>query len=253
MTVNEHASVPPLVFLSHSSSDRDFVEQLRGRIEAAGTKCWIASRDLRTGEEMYAGQIIAAIEACPFFLVVVSGSALDSPHVLREVEKAVSHRSRILVVRRQPVDLRGDWEYFLRSVQWIDAVDRPDDAVTVNLLSALKGPSMAGALQWVRRSKSALLGLAVLTLVLAVSIFLRLQPPVAEPAIVAVLTLAAIFVSTLASSLFWPWVRSSRTLSRSLGMAFAALALYAVLRACSSTTPLRQDLRAHLGPDPRRS
>ena len=60
------AAAAPKVFLSHSSADHDFVESIRAPIEAGGYPCWVAYRDVaKGGEEIYAGQIMAAIEECP--------------------------------------------------------------------------------------------------------------------------------------------------------------------------------------------
>ena len=215
----------PRVFLSHATADHEFVESVRETLEAGGYPCWVAHRDVTKGsEEIYAGQIMAAIEICPDFIVVISRASFDSPHVLREVERAVSERRRIVSLRREPVELTGSWEYLLSAVQWIDSFDRPAVDVGRELVVCLKATPPA----WMPRPGIVWLGLAVPILMLLLALFLRLQPPYLEPLVVAFFSLAALVAPALGARLFMPQLTAPHWLKLSLVVSLSCLLVYAI-------------------------
>ena len=55
--------------------------------------CWMASRDVKPGT-VYADAIVRAINEAKALVLVLSGSAVASSHVGREVERAVLNTSR---------------------------------------------------------------------------------------------------------------------------------------------------------------
>jgi len=77
------------VFLSYSAADKDTALAVLAGLEKQGIRCWIAPRDIPAGSE-YGQQIVDAVKACRVFVVVFSTGANASPHVRREVERAVS-------------------------------------------------------------------------------------------------------------------------------------------------------------------
>src|ERR1700730_7726882 len=77
------------VFVSYASPDAVIANALCSALEAAGIACWIAPRDVRPGD-FYADAIVQAINQCPAFVLILSQVATESPHVLREVERASS-------------------------------------------------------------------------------------------------------------------------------------------------------------------
>jgi hypothetical protein len=215
----------PRVFLSHASADREFVESIRETLESSGYPCWVAYRDvLKANEEIYAGQIMAALEACPDFVVVLSQAALDSPHVYREVERAVSERRRIVSIRHEPVELKGGWEYLLASVQWIDAFGRPARDVGRELAGCLK----ASRPPWMPRPGLVWLGLAVPVLMLLLALFLRLQPPWPEPLVAALFSLAALVAPAVGARLFMPQLEAPHWLKPALAVTLICLLVYAI-------------------------
>jgi hypothetical protein len=56
-------------------------------ISKARLKCWIAPRDVKPGAQ-YADAIVRAINEAKALVLVMSGNAVDSAHVGREVERA---------------------------------------------------------------------------------------------------------------------------------------------------------------------
>lgn len=129
------ASSAPL-FISYASDDAAVATQVCAALEAAGHPCWMAPRDVRAGES-YAAAIVNAIGACRMLILILSASAAESPHVLREVERASSKRRPIISLRVEAVTLPPELEYFLSVNQWLDATGRGVSAVLPALLTAV--------------------------------------------------------------------------------------------------------------------
>lgn len=112
------------IFVSHSSKDFETAEKVCKLIEENGHKCFFAPRDIHTGHE-YAEEIIDGIENADAVLLLLSNAANNSPHVLREIERAVSKKITIIVYRLEEVVLSKSMEYFLMTHQWVNA--KPGD------------------------------------------------------------------------------------------------------------------------------
>ena len=108
------------VFISHSSKDGKIAAELCDFFEKNGKKCFIAPRDIGAGRE-YAEEIINGIDNCNSMILILSENSNDSPHVLREVERAVSKSIPIIIYRLEEVELSKSLEYFLMTNQWLDA------------------------------------------------------------------------------------------------------------------------------------
>lgn len=102
-------------FISHSSKDKEFASHLVEILEAEGLTCWIAPRDIRAGSA-YALEILEAIEASQCVAIVFTEAANASPHVLREVERAIGLRRPLLPLKAFDVTPSGQFNYFLATV-----------------------------------------------------------------------------------------------------------------------------------------
>lgn len=125
------------VFISYASQDAAVAEKLCGALEAAGLPCWIAPRDVRAGES-YAAAIVQAINCCRMLVLVLSKSAIDSSHVLREVERASSKKRSVLSIRMDATPLPPDLEYFLSANQWLDASSGPVEKILPALVECVR-------------------------------------------------------------------------------------------------------------------
>lgn len=109
------------VFLCHSSKDAAQAEALVEALEAVGVGCWLAPRDVESGTP-YPRQLVRAIADCGVFLILVTTHAVDSEHVLRELEQAAKRRRPLL-----PVVVGGamsdDLDYYLGAVHQIHGDD----------------------------------------------------------------------------------------------------------------------------------
>ncbi len=129
--------MPHDVFLSYSAADKDTALAVLAGLEKQGIRCWIAPRDIPAGSE-YGEQIIEAVKACRVFVVVFSAGANSSPHVRREVERAVSLDRTIVPFRVEDVPPTGAMEYCLGGTHWLDALTRPIEPHVVTLVSTLR-------------------------------------------------------------------------------------------------------------------
>jgi hypothetical protein len=83
------------VFISYSSLDRAAAEAVCTALESRDISCWIAPRDIRAGSS-YGEALIDAIGASRLLVLVLTASSNESPHVLREAERAASKAIPIL-------------------------------------------------------------------------------------------------------------------------------------------------------------
>ncbi len=119
---SEAESNPPAqpVFLSYASADAATAQQICEFLESHGVSCWMAPRDVKPGAQ-YADAIVEAINEAKALVLVLSGSAVASAHVGKEVERASSKRKPIIAFRVDACALNRALEYFLSESQWIDA------------------------------------------------------------------------------------------------------------------------------------
>jgi TolB-like protein/Flp pilus assembly protein TadD len=107
------------VFVSYASMDGAVATSIVENLEAQGVKCWLAPRDVKPGAQ-YADAIVRAITEAKVVVLVMSGSAVASSHVGREVERAASKHKQIIAFRIDAAALNPGLEYFLSESQWID-------------------------------------------------------------------------------------------------------------------------------------
>lgn len=105
------------IFISHSSKDAVSAKEVCGLLESSGHGCFLAPRDIRAGRE-YAQEIIEGIDRADVLVLMLSENANQSPHVLREIERAVSRGIPIVVYKMEEVNLTKSMEYFLMMHQW---------------------------------------------------------------------------------------------------------------------------------------
>ncbi len=88
------------VFISHSSKDKAIADAVCATLEAKGTRCWIAPRDILPGID-YGEAIIDAITQCRLMILVLSANANQSRQIIREVERAVNKDVTVIPLSRR--------------------------------------------------------------------------------------------------------------------------------------------------------
>ena len=127
-TIMEHT-----VFISYSSTDKEVADQICAALEAGGTGCWMAPRDIAPGAG-YPAAILEGLQHARVVVVIVTAAAIASPHILTEVGHAFSERKPIIPFRLTATELPPDFDYFLSLSQWLDA----ESGCTPEIVSRLK-------------------------------------------------------------------------------------------------------------------
>ncbi len=143
-TTSAHSATPD-VFISYAAQDVAVANTIVETLEGHGLRCWIAPRDVIPGSH-YADGIMSAISGAKALILVLSGSALASKHVGKEVERASSKGRPIIALRTDAAPLTPAFEYFLSESQWIDVRAGSVDGVAGKLVEAARrhlDPSVA--------------------------------------------------------------------------------------------------------------
>ena len=92
----------PSVFVSHASRDRDFVERdVIPFFQKLGLTTWYSRDDIQVRDE-WERKLLRGLEACDFFLLVMSPNSAESEWVQTEVHWAVANRwGRVILVMHQ--------------------------------------------------------------------------------------------------------------------------------------------------------
>jgi len=112
------------VFISYSSPDRALANELCQYLEAQGISCWIAPRDVVPGSD-FPGSIIDAIDASMVMVLVFSKSSNTSPHVFRELTRAVTRNMLIIPFRIEEILPTKNMDYLINVAQWFNAIPAP--------------------------------------------------------------------------------------------------------------------------------
>jgi formylglycine-generating enzyme required for sulfatase activity len=107
------------LFISHSSEDSETALALVTDFENRNITCWMAPRDIPIGSS-YHEEIVHAIENSRAMLLLFSGNANKSAHVLREVELAEQGRKHILPLRIDLSEPVRGLKYMLANKQWVE-------------------------------------------------------------------------------------------------------------------------------------
>jgi hypothetical protein len=134
------------VFISYASEDKITADAVCARLESHRIRCWIAPRDVLPGMD-YGQALVEAIKQSRLVVLVFSARSNASPHVRREVERAVAKGIPVLPLRIEDVPLSPSLEYFLHKIHWLDALTRPVEkhleqvAETVRLIMSGQPPA----------------------------------------------------------------------------------------------------------------
>jgi hypothetical protein len=124
-------------FISYSSVDDAASATVRDSLETNGVPCWIAPRDISAGLP-YPDAIMTGLQRSRLVVLVLSRDAIASPHVQREIERAVSLRRPILTLRIDDSDVSPFFQYLLSVDQWIDGSNPPAEAALQRLVATAR-------------------------------------------------------------------------------------------------------------------
>ena len=140
------------VFLSYSRRDAEQVRRLFSKLEQAGVDVWLDRDDIRGGDQ-WRRQIVAAVDDCGAFIIVLSPNSVRSDNVRKELDLAESAHKRILPVEIVPVEIPPEMRYQLVGLQRISLTPNFDDGVAqlLEVLSVEPAPASFSLplLEWV--------------------------------------------------------------------------------------------------------
>lgn len=166
-TIRKSANSADAVFISHQRNDKDAAEAVAKYLENRGLTPWLAVRDPGAQAAHASGddatltaKIVAAIQACPQMLVVISRVGLGSEWIPFEVGAALALESKAVgLVLLPDVDGAALPEYFSLTTQirskddlemWFRGL-RLQKGSSLALAEALRGAEAAGVALAVRR------------------------------------------------------------------------------------------------------
>src|SRR5580693_5043869 len=132
------APVPPSadVFVSYSREDATRVSDLVGKLRAAGVSLWIDQGGIDAASQ-WSEQIVNALESAKAMLLMVSGSAVHSHNVAKEVVLVSERKGHILPVHLQPTVIPPALKYQLAGIQHVEYFKESDEALKA-ILRALE-------------------------------------------------------------------------------------------------------------------
>ena len=126
----------PEVFVSYSREDATRVSDLVGKLRAAGVSLWIDQGGIDAASQ-WSEQIVNALESAKAMLLMVSGSAVHSHNVAKEVVLVSERKGHILPVHLQPTVIPPALKYQLAGIQHVEYFQESDEALKA-ILRALE-------------------------------------------------------------------------------------------------------------------
>lgn len=137
------------VFLSHKSSDKEAIRQLKRRLEGEGLTCWLDEDNLVPGQP-WVDRLVDALENSMAMLACV-GSDGQGPWQDLEIQAALIHaieqRKRVVPVLLPGAQNETTLPYFLRAFTYVDFRLGFVEPHLSRLVHAIRQPSGTGAPQ----------------------------------------------------------------------------------------------------------
>jgi hypothetical protein len=114
------------VFISYSSKDKPIADGICARMEADGLRCWIAPRDIGSGED-WPTAIANGIAGSKVMVLVFSQNSNVSEDVSRELYLAANNKVVIIPFVIENVKPEAGKAYYLGRTHWLDAMNPPTD------------------------------------------------------------------------------------------------------------------------------
>ncbi len=106
------------IFISHSSKDFEFANQLCTVFEQNDLPCWIAPRDIPYGT-MWSEEITRAIEQSRLMIFIFSEHSNKTAQTIREINLAEQQQIPIIAVKLTDVEYNRALKYYMSIYQWV--------------------------------------------------------------------------------------------------------------------------------------
>jgi adenylate cyclase len=128
---------PAEVFISYSREDKDRVLGLVEKLRAAGVPLWIDRSGIDAAAQ-WGEQIVHALESAKVLLLMVSGSAVRSHNVAKEVVLISERKGNILPVYLEPTPIPASLKYQLAGIQHIEYFNADPEDGLQSILQSLE-------------------------------------------------------------------------------------------------------------------
>lgn len=112
-----------LAFISHAHQYSSIAQKICSRLEENGISCWIAPRDISSGD--WAGSIMNGLSRADIFIFIIGEYSINSPECLKELTEATHTCSYIIPFKVDNTDLSPKMRYHLAPAHWLDASKPP--------------------------------------------------------------------------------------------------------------------------------
>jgi adenylate cyclase len=116
---------PAEVFVSYARTDKERVLELAGKLRAAGVSLWLDTSGIDAAT-LWGEQIVNALESAKVLLLMLTGSAVESKNVAREVMLVSERNGNILPVHLEPIQIPPTLKYQLAGIQHVECFRQGD-------------------------------------------------------------------------------------------------------------------------------
>src|SRR5436305_2229834 len=100
------------VFISYASKDQSAADAVCARLEAAGIRCFLSSRDISEAQ-VWNVSINRAIESSHAIVLVFTSAANASPQIQREIAQGVEEGVTVFPLRMEDIAPSADLDYLI--------------------------------------------------------------------------------------------------------------------------------------------
>ena len=120
------------VFLSYSRRNSEAAFRIYDHLQSMGMPVWIDQRSIRPGAS-YAEEIYRAINSASAVVLLLTAASNESREIHREIQLAANANVPVIPLRLEPMTYHPALGYFLAALQWIDATNGEDWALSTLL------------------------------------------------------------------------------------------------------------------------
>lgn len=134
--------------ISHSKADATYAQSLCDLLESKGLKCWIAPRNLISGEEWPAG-CARGIGLASTMVLIVSDNINKSKPVLSEITRALNSGKAVLpILINKDCRLADSIDFLIKPFHWLitnNDIEKDAEGIKKGILNNQEWPSIASS------------------------------------------------------------------------------------------------------------
>lgn len=125
------------VFIANSPEDKTIADTICTALESEGIKCWLASRNIRKGQD-HNKAVKKAIISGKIMIIVFSKHSNKATNLAGEMNIALNANLNIIPLRLDQVEPKGVMQYYLADTHWFDLSKPPTGEQLKSLVKTIK-------------------------------------------------------------------------------------------------------------------